>query len=299
MRVTQRMMTDNAIQHMDENLQRLYAMQEKVSSGKGFQRPSDDPAGVASALTLRSQLEALQGYLDTSRLSDNWMSATDFALKQMMDIASRAYNLTLGGASDSQGVQERQAFAAEIEVLLRQAIDLANTSHQDNYIFAGFKINAPPFSGVDDDGDGLYESVSYQGDNGVILRHLGPGQTIPQNLDGESTFSPLFQALIHAREALNANDVPAIQAALGELRSALSGVSTAHTVNGARQRQVRLVSERLEKSQIEIKKLLSSKEDVNMAEAISNLQHQETVYRAVLEVAQRALSALSLFDLLS
>jgi flagellar hook-associated protein 3 FlgL len=299
MRVTQRMMTEKAVQHMDENLQRLYALQEKVASGKAFQRPSDDPAGVTAALSLRSQLEALQGYLDAAHLSDDWMSATDFALQQMMGVASRAYNLALSGASDSQGAQERRAFAAEIDVLLRQAIDLANTSHKDNYLFAGFKVNSPPFSGVDGNGDGLYEAVTYQGDGGVILRHLGPGQSMPQNVDGDATFAPLFQALIRARDALNANDVPAIQAALGDLNAALEGVSTAHTINGARQRQVRLVGERLEKTQIEIRKLLSSKEDVNMAEAISNLQQQETVYRTVLEVAQRALSALSLFDLLS
>ncbi len=299
MRVTQRMITDNAIQHMDENLQRLYALQEKVSSGKAFQRPSDDPAGVASALSLRSQLEALQGYLDTARLSDDWMSASDFALRQMMETASRAYNLTLAGTSDTQGAAERQALAAELDVLLNQAIDLANTSHKDNYIFAGFKVNTTPFRGVDANGDGLYEAVSYQGDSGVILRYLGPGQSIPQNVDGDATLSPLFQALIKARDALNANDLPAIQAALSELNLALDGVSTVHTINGARQRQVRLVSERIEKAQIEIKALLSTKEDVNMAEAISNLQHQETIYRTVLEVAQRAISALSLFDLLS
>ncbi|MGB9586319.1 MAG: hypothetical protein ACPL7A_02730, partial [Anaerolineales bacterium] len=71
------------------------------------------------------------------------------------------------------------------------------------------------------------------------------------------------------------------------------------TTNGARQRQVRLAKDRLEKAQIELKSLLSAKEDTNMTEAISYLQHQQTVYQTVLEVGQRAISAMSLFDLLS
>jgi hypothetical protein len=35
-----------------------------------------------------------------------------------------------------------------------------------------------------------------------------------------------------------------------------------------------------------------------MAEAISNLRNQETVYQSVLEVGQRAISTMSLFDML-
>lgn len=293
------MMTDNAIRHMDENLQRLHALQKKAASGKEFQRVSDDPAAATLALTLRSNLQTIQGYLDASNLTEDWMSANDFALKQGIDVATRAHNLTLSGSSDSLGAGERQGIAAEINVLLQQAIDLGNTTHKGEQLFSGFRIRTAPFSGADTNSDGLIDAVSYNGDAGVILRHLGPGQTITQNIDGNGAFSPLFAALIHARDALNANDTAAIQTALGEVQGALEGINDAHTVNGARQRQVRQVQERIVRSQADIKSLLSSKEDVNMAEAISNLRYQETVYQTVLEVGQRAISALSLFDILS
>jgi hypothetical protein len=52
------------------------------------------------------------------------------------------------------------------------------------------------------------------------------------------------------------------------------------------------------KSQIELKALLSGKENVNAAEVISQLTYQETVYKSVLEVAQRTISASNLFDYL-
>jgi hypothetical protein len=42
--------------------------------------------------------------------------------------------------------------------------------------------------------------------------------------------------------------------------------------------------------------LLSKKEDVNVAEAIVLLTGEKTTFDAVLEVSQRAISALSLFD---
>ena len=63
-------------------------------------------------------------------------------------------------------------------------------------------------------------------------------------------------------------------------------------------RQVTTTIDHLEKTNLSLKSLLSEKEDVNMAEAIAMMQAQETTYQAVLEVGQRAISALNLFDVL-
>jgi flagellar hook-associated protein 3 FlgL len=292
-------MMENAVEYMNANLEKLQSYQEKVASGKEFQRASDDPSRAATALNLRSTLDTSQAYLDTANFSDGWMTATDNALSQMLEVGKRAIELTRQGLSDTQGDLQREANATEINALLKQAVDVANTTHLGNYIFAGFKATTTPFSLGDSDGDGEEDIFFYQGDDGVMLRTLGPGFTIPQNLDGESTFSELLSAIINAREALQSNQSDAIQAAVSDLENGLQIVNQASTINGARQRQTRQATERLEKTQIELKSLLSRKEDVNMAEAISAFTHQQTVYQAVLEVGKRAISALSLFDLLS
>jgi flagellin-like hook-associated protein FlgL len=68
------------------------------------------------------------------------------------------------------------------------------------------------------------------------------------------------------------------------------------TSNGAKLRQVESASSFLETVKIETKSLLSQKEDTNLAEGIALLTNQQTTFEAVLEVSQRAISALSLFD---
>jgi flagellin-like hook-associated protein FlgL len=122
------------------------------------------------------------------------------------------------------------------------------------------------------------------------------------NLDGEGAFSPLFAALIKARDALDtfngSTDPVRLRESLGELQAALDTLSLRQTENGARQRQVRSAVDYLERTSLEIKSLLSQKEDLNMVEAISLLRAQETSYQASLEVGQRAISALNLFDIL-
>lgn len=300
MRVTQRMMTGNAIRHMNENSQRLLALQEKVASGKEFQRPSDNPSGAAAALSLRSSLEANKAYLNTAQVVEDWYSANELALSGMLTIGKRAIQLTLSGVSDSMGQAERDALAVEVNELLAQAVEAGNTSHAGNFIFNGYRTGTAPFTLVDGNSDGTYESVTSNGNAGeTILRNVGPAQAIPQNVDGHTIFQPLFQALITARDALSSGSSAAIQSAAGELQTRLNQVSEANTVNGARQRQVGQIQVRMEKAQIELKSLLSQKGDANLTEAISNLRYQETVYQAVLEVGQRAISALSLFDMLS
>jgi flagellin-like hook-associated protein FlgL len=54
----------------------------------------------------------------------------------------------------------------------------------------------------------------------------------------------------------------------------------------------------LESVKLETQSLLSENEDINLAESIALLANQQTTYEAVLEVSQRAISALSLFDYL-
>ena len=49
MRITNKLMVGNAVMHMDDNLERLNSLQEKIASGKQFQTMSDDPAKAASA----------------------------------------------------------------------------------------------------------------------------------------------------------------------------------------------------------------------------------------------------------
>lgn len=302
MRITQRMMTERAIQYMDENLKRLYQLQEKVASGKEFQRPSDNPSGVTSALTLRSVMKMNDAYLDTVATTESWMSATDFALIQTTQLATRALNLTREGIADTMGADQRNTLAAEVDMILQQVLSVANSNHQGNYIFGGFQTLNPPFSLVDTNNDGSYDNVNYNGDNGIIYRLLGPNLNVAQNINGSSFFIGLMQSIMAARDALRSNGDPnqlsLLQSAISDMENQIRNVNEALTTNGARQREVRLVKDRLEKSQIELKSLLSQKEDVNMTEAISYLQHQQTVYQTVLEVGKRAISALSLFDLL-
>jgi flagellar hook-associated protein 3 FlgL len=295
------MIVENQIYHSTESLDKLNQLQEKVSSGKEFRWASENPSGAIAALTIRSTLEKHEAYIDTGNTMDGWLTATDSALASIELMLGRAINLTLDGTSDTIGTNERVALGKEIDIILRQVVDAGNTKHQDEFIFAGFQTNTQPFTLV----VGPPDSVTYNGNATTvedIERNIGPEQAIVINVDGKILYDPaspnasIFNALIRARDGLMTDNRAEFEASLTDLKNVMQAIKTKHTEIGARQREVQAALQGMEKTKIELQSLLSKKEDANMAEAISNLSQQETVYKTVLEVGSRALSIMSLFD---
>lgn len=299
MRVTNRMMIENSIRSMQDNLERLTDLRTQASSNKIFQFASDHPSAAIAALNLRSGLQANQAYLETAQSTKEWMEATEYAFSQMVDLATRALNLALSGTNDTLDETNLQASATEIDSILQQAIEVGNSQHLGKYIFSGFQIDTEPFELV----EGTPDTVIYNGGpySGGIQRNVSPGQSMTVNVDGESTFLPLFNALIRARDGLLSKITDGgseLEAAIADLQNALDSVSQVRSGNGARQRQIQAVINQCTQLDLSLKSMLSQKENANLAEVITLLQQQEITYEAVLEVSRRTLNTMNLFDLI-
>ena len=310
MRVTSLMMVDNAIQHMTENMEALSTLQERASTGKLIRTPADDPSVAVTGLSLRSTLATHTAYKDSAQTTLDWLDVNDLALGNMVDLGTRALNLAKQGLPDTMNVNERLAIATDIDGILQNAVSVANTAHQGKYIFGGYYVNGnagqPPFQYAGTAPNGT-AAVTVASTAGPILHTIERGQTLQVNIDGQAAFDPFFTALAQVRDALRGVPPPYAMATLATAittldnavasSSSTTSLSTIRTANGDKVRQVNMALDRMEKSGNALKNLLSHKEDANLAETISMLKHQETVYQAVLSVGQRAIVP-SLFDFL-
>jgi flagellar hook-associated protein 3 FlgL len=245
------------------------------------------------------------------------MSATDNAFEQLEQIAVRANNLILRGLNDSLSGSERAlSIAPEMQNLINSAVEIGNTSVNGQYIFSGYQLNQKAFvlsdsaaTLTDYQGNAFTPKViNYLGDAGSMQRNLGPDQSVSLNVRGDQAILGFLQNLILASNALMQNNINDtgnaatdplnLQSTLTALKSSLGTLDEYRTSNGARMRQVESAANFLETVKLETRSLLSEKEDTNMAEGIALLANQQTTYQAVLEVSQRAISALSLFDYL-
>ena len=328
MRITNRMINENAIQNMTGGLETINKLQDQVSTGKAYQNASENPVNSSLSLSLRSNLRTVASYVETTDSTNDWMSASDFALGQLTDLATRANSLILRGLNETFTGKERQtSMGAELQSILKQAVDIANTSHNGQYIFSGYKIDTKPYSVGNDPtvntdpvtlattnntftdylgATVTHQVVTYAGDSNLIQRSLGPDQNVTLNIPGNPPITGFLQALIQATEAMNKDTTVTtdpytpgpLQNALTALQSSMTSLDQYRTSNGARMRQVQSAADFLDQVKVEATSLLSKKEDANMAEAMVLLASQKTTYQAVLEVSQRAISTLSLFDYL-
>jgi len=294
MRITQRMLISNAVEHMEASMSRLADLNSQYASGKKIKTPSDDPSIAVAGLSARSGIRNCENYIDLASATGNWLDANDIALGQIVDEVTRALILTQDGVSDTVGTEERATLSEELDSILNELVEIGNTQHEGDYLFAGFLTQTTPFQLV----SGTPDTVSYSGDAGVIRRAVSPGQQITINIDGDAAFSPVFDAVIRARDGLAADNLTEIQASITDIQDAIESVKVVRTNNGSRSRQVDNTMDRLTQTKTDLQTLLSEKEDINMAEVISDLQYQEVVYQSVLESGQIALNLPNLFSFL-
>ncbi len=299
MRVTDRTISNNAISHMTESLGNYYDIMEKNASGKQFRWASDNVTNAVASLSIRSTIQLGDAFIENAKSTDLWMTATDAGLEDMEDLATRAINLTLQGLSDTMGDEQRQAISTELDSILDQAVATANTQHQNNYVFSGFQTKTKPFAIEANPTPPPADMVTYYGDNGVMTRNIGPDAPVEVNVNGtlfNTAGHDIFSDLITLRDSLATFDRAAADTGLQSLRTTLQYFSDAHTEFAGRQRELHDAMDRMDKTKISLQSLLSQKEDINQAEAVTKLAKDQTIYQTVLQVSQRAISTMNMFE---
>ncbi len=92
MRITNRMIVNNNINNLTGSMERLYELQKQSATGKKYLKASDNPSNNASVITLKSALQTSEVYETTAQNTNDWMSATDFALQQAGDVTRELFH---------------------------------------------------------------------------------------------------------------------------------------------------------------------------------------------------------------
>jgi flagellar hook-associated protein 3 FlgL len=93
----------------------------------------------------------------------------------------------------------------------------------------------------------------------------------------------VFTTLIRLRDALAANDVTAIEAAISGIDADLNRVTFARSEVGARQQALDVTSRNLEEEDVQLRSALSAELEVDLVEAISNLTARQISLEASLK----------------
>src|SRR5690348_2080814 len=99
MRITNQLLTNNFIAELNHIQTQLARLQRQSSTGKAFEAPRDNPAGVATSLDLHAALAYLTQY---SRNADDGLSRLTYTDTVVSDVNSqiqRIRELTVQGSN--------------------------------------------------------------------------------------------------------------------------------------------------------------------------------------------------------
>lgn len=289
-RITQRLLNQSTLANLQNSLGRTEKLQERLSTGRVLNRPSDSPTALVTAMQTRSSLARKETHLRSLDNAKGWVDTADAALQGAASMVRRARELVIQGANASTGQIGRDSIAQEIESIRAGLVGVANTSYAGRYLFAG-NTDAPPFAD-----DGTY---AFAGDAGKVQRTVADGQQVQINVIGADAFgdgpTSLFALLdtIAAELRTNAD----VGARVTDLDTSRDLILTELGGLGARANRIDGIHDRATVQKMNLQTRLSEVESVDLTETIMELQMQEVAYQAALGATARVIQP-SLLDFL-
>ncbi len=283
--------------------------QLKISSGKNFLKPSDDPSDVVIALNYKEGIGKIDKY--QKAISDGlaFLKSQESTLGNVQDLIARAKVLTIQAANATQNEDTRKAIANEIDSILKSILGLANSQLGEKYLFAGQKITGyppgeTPFELVKQslpDGQ-VIEKVIYNGSVEDFAISYDKDMKMKLGESGQKIFmdSGIFETLIALKRTLEADDQVDyhkeqydIQKFIGKLDEIYTYISAKRDKIGAQIAHLQTKRNLYEDFKQTLQDNLGNIESADLAELATKMQELTIAYDAALR-ATAMVSQLSL-----
>ncbi len=196
-RVSQNLRTMTMLQSLRRNTRELFTQQTRLSSGRSFITPSDDPRAAAQALKLNETAGRQTQILENLRHANLMLGSADNALSEINSLFSEAESIASGSIGAQAGPDERLANASLISSIRERLMAIGNRQVQGQYIFAGRQSQTPPFVSA-------LGGVAYVGDSGDVMTRVSFSEQAAVNVAGDALFGGLATAVVSSA-GLNAS----------------------------------------------------------------------------------------------
>jgi len=315
MRVTTKMLTQSLINNVNVNLQNMEDYQNQLSSGKRIAKPSDDPIATAQLLSAKSAMKAQEQYRHNMEDASGWLNTTDGALEQANDVLQRIRELTVAGSTGTLPADSMGALADEVDNLLAEMVQVANTNYAGRFIFGGGKTGTPPYTITDKDSEGKITSVQFinatfdeslldetyqqriEIESGVTIDVAAGKTSFHTDTSGNDDINAVFEKMTELRTALDAGDQGVVSSLIDDFDKLIDNVLSERAVVGAKSKRMESAIERSTSYELDLTKLISKLEDADYAQASIGFNTQQTVYQSSLAVGAKIIQP-SLIDFL-
>ncbi|EAI4488262.1 flagellar hook-associated protein FlgL [Campylobacter coli] len=178
MRITNKLNFTNSISTSMGAQSSLYQISQQLSSGIKIQNSYEDASTYIDNTRLEYEIKTLEQVKQATNSAKEMTQNSMKALQDMVKLLEDFKVKVTQAASDSNSQTSREAIAKELERIKESIVQLANTSVNGQYLFAGSQVANKPF-----DSNG-----NYYGDKNNINVVTGAGTESPYNIPGWDLF---------------------------------------------------------------------------------------------------------------
>ncbi|MBD5540879.1 MAG: flagellar hook-associated protein FlgL [Lachnospiraceae bacterium] len=144
MRITNKIIQNNAITNINGNKVLEDNLNTQLSTGKKITRPSDDPVIAIRALRLRTNLsEVQQFYKKNVPDAKSWLSITEGAIDTAIDVITDMYSNCTSGSAGFKTAEDRQKILENMKGLRDEIYAIGNAESAGRYVFTGYRTGLP------------------------------------------------------------------------------------------------------------------------------------------------------------
>ena len=302
MRVTQNITTSNFIRYIHQHAENLLKTQRQIATQKRINKSSDDPIGMGQVLGYRTNLAATDQYQENIEQGITRLEFNEATLDLASNLINTARRLAADYSGSTLSVGERQSLALQVKDLYDQAMQMANSKFNGNYIFSGHATNAVPFSR-----DANF-NAAYNGDDGDLRIMVSDNVEVNIVADGRNIFQDaanggvnIFDELKNLIDGLENPDPVAgsaqIEATINPLQDGRDQINRRRSEYAPVLYRLQATGEYMTNLRPKVEEAMAKLEQADITKAVVELQSLELAYETTIATAGRIIQP-SLLDFL-
>lgn len=168
----------------------------QMATGKSILLPSDDPIAATRITQLNRQQSALDQYQTNIDSASAGMSQQESILDGVNNDLLAIRNDLLEAANGTNTAESLSSLGQDIQSMTEAMVSALNYQDEDgHYVFGGTVNDQPPIVAVDEDGDGVTDSYTYQGNDDHRQTTVSNGVEVDTNVAVSDFFGDSLDVL--------------------------------------------------------------------------------------------------------
>ncbi len=313
--ITNSMIYNNINNELSNESTNVYNLQDEISSGLQIMSPQDNPGGMVNVLSYNNSTALVTQYNSNVSIAGNIGSLASSTITNAMNVVNQANSLAVEMANGSNTPANNQAAAQQVGQMINELTQYADTSYNGQNLFTGTNLNLSSayssstsyYSAATVSGTNTpvkFSVYTYQGTDTSQNYQITQNETVTPTLTADAIFGNDPKSTSTSAKPTNAVPsglISVLSLFQSELQnnvyqqnssSIIQGIQNGLSTMTAAQATIGTVTERLNEQQTSyqtvltnISQLLSQTQDVNVAQAMTNLTQAQNSYQATLEAS--------------